>query len=160
MEKGWHGIKVGGKKINLEAAAVTQEAEARLEGLGWGSEKRNEGKRKIREAFEDRIDKVTILENRLRWRRGSFPNSCLEQLSEGKFSKIRKAGWRRDQGKVMIHHLFDTLKFGCLWAKPNAHVKWAWSSRERPAGVQFRNDLPSTWNEWLMLRRLPWWYSG
>lgn len=31
MEKGWHGIKVGGKKINLEAAAVIQEAD---KGLG------------------------------------------------------------------------------------------------------------------------------
>ena len=31
MEKGWHGIKVGGKKINLEAAAVIQEVDR---GLG------------------------------------------------------------------------------------------------------------------------------
>ena len=31
METGWHGIKVGGKKINLEAAAVIQEAD---KGLG------------------------------------------------------------------------------------------------------------------------------
>lgn len=58
MEKGWRGIKGGGKKVNLEAAGVIQEAD---KGLGWGSEKRKEGKRKIREAFEDRVDKVTIL---------------------------------------------------------------------------------------------------
>lgn len=58
MEKGWHGIKVGGKKISLEAASVIQEVD---KGLGWGSKKRKEGRRKIREVFEDRIDKVTIL---------------------------------------------------------------------------------------------------
>ena len=78
---------------------------------------------------------LTGFGDKIKREKESFPNSCLEQLNEGKFSKVRNAGGRRDQGKMMIHHLFDMLKFRCLWAKPNAHVKRVWSSGERPAGV-------------------------
>ena len=44
MEKGWHGIKVGGKKINLEAAAVKSKKLIRTWAEAVRRERRERGK--------------------------------------------------------------------------------------------------------------------
>ena len=44
MEKGWHGIKVGGKKINLEAAAVKSKKLIRAWAEAVRRERRERGK--------------------------------------------------------------------------------------------------------------------